>query len=160
MTNKSKLDNVLTVPDEDAPQDNADAAFDQHVAELKAQNAPAPEFKGVTSDASGFRPRPLEVGKMSGSERVITPEPREEVEFEKPDFSELDDPEIQRLAMIAGRTITQLNIRHEGDVAWGNIVALNVDTKEQIHLLPDAKFPEGRWIPVNLLPEAYLRSLD
>lgn len=101
----------------------------------------------------------LEVGKRSGSARVIHPEARPPEKRKEADFSDVDNPKLQRLAAISGRTLAAINPLHEGDIAWGFLNLLNVDTDEQITLFPDAKVPEGVWVPVNLIPQEYLLSL-
>lgn len=104
-------------------------------------------------------PVTLEQGKPSGSARIIAPEPRKPVERKVVDYSDFENPKLVRLAAISGRTLAHLNPLHGGDIAWGYLNLLNVDTNEQITCLPDAKIPDGTWVPVNLLPQEYLDTL-
>lgn len=70
--------------------------------------------------------------------------------------SKLDDQGYQRLCAIAGRRLPYF----EGGVrAHGFLTCVEANSREQIRVEPGAIFPEGTWVPVNYLPEAFVASL-
>lgn len=74
-------------------------------------------------------------------------------------MSDFDNPGLQRLAAISGRSIDGMAPMHEGDQALGFMHLLNVETLEQITLLPGGRVPEGTFVSVRHVPEEFLASL-
>ncbi len=73
-------------------------------------------------------------------------------------LEEADDPDINRLNNIAGRRLTI--IRGDGKArSHGFQTLVAVDTFEQVRVFPGAIIPDGRWVNVSYLPEAFLASL-
>lgn len=152
----SEDETTAPVSDEVVIKDNSEV-----VAENVARKAEEVE---VEVQLTGPQPSgPLAAGQPistpKGTQRTIrderedTPDATPVVKFS---LEDVDDPDVQRLYAIAGR---QFSLLRGGQRAHGFLTLLNVKTMEQIQLFPGGLIPDGKWAPINYLPEAFVASL-
>lgn len=125
--------------------------------------APTPDSAtSLSSDPNGpnedqtLVPGSGEVSLSKPIDRVIfAPEPKVEEEDDSDPYEDLNNPEVQKIMAVTGRSFDMLGLRHGGDEILGHMILVEVNSKEQIRVFPNGIVPDGTWIPVNHLPTTY-----